>query len=29
MNVNIKIGIAEKESVEILVFYLYEDNKNT
>ena len=27
MNVNIKIGIAEKESAEILVFYLYEDAK--
>ena len=27
MNINIKIGIAEKESVEILVFYVYEDVK--
>ena len=27
MNINIKIGIAEKESAEILVFYLYEDVK--
>jgi len=27
MNVNIKIGIAEKESAELLVFYLYEDVK--
>ncbi|MBI5677619.1 MAG: hypothetical protein HZC52_03835, partial [Planctomycetes bacterium] len=27
MNVNIKIGFAEKESAELLVFYLYEDVK--
>lgn len=27
MNIHIKIGIAEKESAEILVFYLYEDTK--
>ena len=27
MNINIKIGITEKASAEILVFYLYEDVK--
>ncbi|MBI2470522.1 MAG: leucyl aminopeptidase [Planctomycetes bacterium] len=27
MNINIKIGTAEKESAEMLVFYLYEDLK--